>query len=71
MMGLNRSTKNKVWRLAYYEAFANEAEARNRERKLKHDGRSRRFLYERTQLSTTNDLGAGEAVIRSPGECRP
>ena len=59
--GQNRSTKNKVWSLAYYEAFANEHDARTREHKLKHDGRSRRFLYERTALSMSNNLGAGEA----------
>ena len=59
--GQNRLTRNKHWRLAYYEAFANEHEARMRKYKLKHDGRSRRFLYERTALSMSNNLGAGEA----------
>ena len=44
---MNASTKGRRWKLAYYEAFLSEQVARNRERKLKHDGRVKRFLFER------------------------
>ena len=45
--GKNASTKGKKWRLVYYEAYSSESVARNRERKLKHDGRVKRFLMQR------------------------
>jgi putative endonuclease len=45
--GLNRSTRGRPWRLAYCEMYTSEAAARDRERILKHDGRSRRALMER------------------------
>ncbi len=44
-------TKNGTWRLAYYEAFFSECDARTREKKLKHDGRSRYQLYARMEKS--------------------
>jgi len=43
--GRNTSTRGRQWKLAYYEAFRSESDARRRESKLKQDGRSRRFLY--------------------------
>ena len=49
-MGAKR-TKRGAWRLAYYEAFLSEADARTRERRLKHDGRARYQLYARLQNS--------------------
>ena len=45
--GRNRSTRQHQWTLVYYEAYASEHAARERERILKHDGRSRRALMER------------------------
>ena len=45
--GLNRSTANHFWELIYYEAYQGEKAARDRERILKHDGRSRRALMDR------------------------
>ena len=45
--GRNASTRGRLWRLAYYEAYTSEKAARERERVLKHDGRVRRFLMER------------------------
>jgi putative endonuclease len=45
--GLNTATRGQCWVLVYYEAYASEEAARDRERVLKHDGRSRRALMER------------------------
>jgi len=45
--GESRYTRGRRWRLVYYEAYVSEAIARDRERKLKHDGRVKRFLMER------------------------
>ena len=45
--GRNPSTQGKRWRVVYYEAYISEAVARDRERILKHDGRVKRFLFER------------------------
>lgn len=45
--GENRSTKGRRWRVAYDEAYLTDAAARERERRLKHDGRVRRFRMER------------------------
>jgi putative endonuclease len=42
-----RYTKKGKWKLVYYEAFACESDAYVREKKLKHDGRSRYQLYRR------------------------
>ena len=45
--GLNRSTSGRVWHVVYYEAYQSDAAARDRERILKKDGRSRYALMER------------------------
>ena len=45
--GQNTSTRGRKWRVVYYEAYISEAVARNRERRLKHDGRVKRYLFER------------------------
>ena len=49
--GLTRSTAHHRWELIYYEAYISEKAARNRERILKHDGRSRRALMDRIKAS--------------------
>ena len=49
--GRNQSTCGRTWRLVYYEAYLTEAAARRRERRLKHDGRVRRFLMDRIKES--------------------
>ena len=46
-LGMNASTRGRQWQLVYYEAYVNEHAARTRERRLKHDGRVKRFLFER------------------------
>ena len=43
----NRSTRGRIWSLIYYEAYATDTAARDRERILKYDGRTRRALMER------------------------
>ena len=48
-----RFTQKGNWKLAYYEAFASEQDARTRERRLKHEGRGKRQLFERIQNSLT------------------
>ena len=45
--GKNTSTRFHSWSLVYYEAYLTLKAARDREKKLKHDGRVRRFLMER------------------------
>ena len=40
-------TVHKNWRLAYYEAYASEADARARERRLKHYGNVQQLLKKR------------------------
>ncbi len=49
--GLNRSTKNRTWRLVYYEAYSCETDARAREKTLKVSGQARRWLKERIRNS--------------------
>ncbi len=47
----NASTRGHRWELIYYEAYKSEEDAKERERKLKQDGRSRRHLYARVSNS--------------------
>ena len=47
----NALTKGHEWEIIYYEAYKSEEDARERERKLKQDGRSRRHLYARVSRS--------------------
>ncbi len=49
--GENASTGGQQWTLAYFEAYLSKEDALERERKLKHDGRARRFVYERARRS--------------------
>ena len=49
--GENKATKGSQWQLVYYEAYITLTAARQREHKLKHDGRSRRFLMQRIKES--------------------
>ncbi len=44
-------TQKGDWNLVYYEAFLSKKDASMREYRLKHDGRSRRFLYQRAEQS--------------------
>ena len=39
------------WKLIYYEAYLSKEDAQERERKLKQDGRSKRYVFERTKRS--------------------
>ena len=49
--GMNTSTRGRKWRLAYYEAYVSKKAAEKRERLLKHNGRSRKFLMQRISES--------------------
>ena len=49
--GMSKSTKGKQWKLAYYEAYLAEEDARRRERKLKQRGQAKRFLKDRMRES--------------------
>ena len=42
-----KATKHGHWKLVYYEAFASKADAIQRERRLKQDGRARYQLMRR------------------------
>ena len=46
-----RTTSPGKWHLVYYEAYLHKKDATAREYRLKHDGRSRRFLYQRAENS--------------------
>jgi predicted GIY-YIG superfamily endonuclease len=43
----NVSTRGREWELVYYEAYINKQVAQEREKKLKQDGRVKRYLMER------------------------
>ena len=49
--GENKATTGDQWQLVYYEAYITLVAARQREHKLKHDGRSKRFLMQRIKGS--------------------
>lgn len=49
-VGAKRTRKGE-WRVAYYEAFVNESEARTREQRLKQDGRAKHQLFKRIEKS--------------------
>ncbi len=57
--GKNTSTRGRLWRLAYYEAYVSKTSAKKRERLLKQDGRSRRFLMRRVWQS----MGEADASL--------
>jgi putative endonuclease len=44
-------TKHREWRLAYYEAYVSETDARARERRLKHYGNVQQLLKKRIMRS--------------------
>ena len=49
--GNNTSTRNRKWKLAYYEAFASKEDAKERERKLKQRGSTKHSLCKRISKS--------------------
>ena len=44
-------SEHSAWRLAYYEAYGSEADARGRERRLKHYGNVQQLLKKRIMKS--------------------
>ncbi len=55
----NRSTQGRQWQLVYYEAYVSERIARDRERKLKHDGACETISDSTNQKSIRSNLVAG------------
>jgi putative endonuclease len=53
--GRNTSTRGRVWRLAYYEAYLTRNAAEKRERLLKLNGRSRQLLMQRVWKSLAEE----------------
>ena len=51
--GASPSTKQRSWRLAYYEAYAAKSDATRREKRLKDDGRARYQLMQRISAGKT------------------
>ena len=49
--GANPSTKGHVWKLAYYEGYLSESDARRGERSLKKSSQARLWMYERASES--------------------
>ena len=50
-LGESISTWGHRWKLVYYEAYVSLSAARDREHKLKHDGRAKRTLMQRIKAS--------------------
>ena len=48
--GRVKSTKGRVWKLVYYEAYESASTARKREKRLKENWRLRAALYKRLNL---------------------
>ena len=46
-------TGSEKWRLVYYEGYLSEEDAKEREKRLKDDGRARYQLLKRVKLSLT------------------
>ena len=49
------ATKGRTWRVVYYEAYVNERVARQREQKLKRNGRMRTLLMDRVKSQFESD----------------
>ena len=47
----NQSTKNRQWRVVYYEAYLTDKAARQREQKLKQHGNTKQKLMKRIKSS--------------------
>ncbi len=47
----SKYTRGRKWKLVYYEAYASRQDATKREKRLKHDGRSRYGLMKRVEGS--------------------
>ena len=50
-LGENKATQGDRWKLVYYEAYVELKSARDREHKLKHDGRAKCYLMQRIKES--------------------
>ncbi len=57
--GKNHSTRLHKWRLAYYEAYQSEDDARRRERAFKQHGNALAHLKKRASESIKNPKSAG------------
>ena len=53
--GKSKSTRGQKWKLVYYEAFRDELDARERERKLKQRGGTKQSLMKRIARSRKID----------------
>ncbi len=51
LSGKSKYTQAGEWKLIYYEAYLSESDARKRERMLKQNGNSRRYLLKRVENS--------------------
>ena len=56
--GEQAATKGRTWQVVYYEAYINERVARQREQKLKQNGRMRTLLMDRikSQFDSTTQF---------------
>ena len=62
--GKSKATKGDQWQLVYYEAYITLTAARQREHKLKHDGRTKRFLMQRIKESLKVQSDSNETKVR-------
>ena len=60
--GENKSTKGRIWKLIYCEAFLSKKDAVLREKKLKQRGQAKRYLKDR--IKDSHALGISELGAR-------
>ncbi len=53
--GQETATRGRRWELVYYEAYINERVAKEREHKIKNNGRMRTLLMDRIKLQFESD----------------
>ena len=56
-----KTTKSRQWRLVYYESYISEADARQREQKIKR-GNANRHLLARISHSLLSEISEAEAL---------
>ena len=61
-----RSTSAREWKSVYCEAYLSEKAARDKERMLKHDGRTRRHLMKRIIEGLTEPFNGGGSSELKP-----
>ena len=64
--GKSKSTREKIWKLIYYEAFLSKEDAVAREIKLKQRGQAKRYLKDRIKVSHALGISELGARLKAP-----